>query len=74
MTKYREYKQLDLPAIGKEELLRWEKENTFEKSVTSRQGKPSFTFYEGPPSANGLPVFTTSCRVLSKTSSAGIKH
>jgi len=55
MTKYREYKQLDLPAIGKEELQRWEQEKTFEESVNSRQGRPSFTFYEGPPSANGLP-------------------
>ncbi|MCX6290531.1 MAG: isoleucine--tRNA ligase [Bacteroidetes bacterium] len=55
MSKYREYNQLDLPSVGKEELLRWERENTFEKSVSSREGKPSFTFYEGPPSANGLP-------------------
>ena len=55
MGKYKEYKQLDLPAIGTEELERWEKEKTFEESIRSRQGKPSFTFYEGPPSANGLP-------------------
>jgi isoleucyl-tRNA synthetase len=55
MSKYKEYKQLDLPAIGAEELLRWEKEKTFEQSVTTRDGKPAFTFYEGPPSANGLP-------------------
>src|ERR1700710_1637181 len=55
MTKYREYKQLDLPAVAKEELQRWEKEKTFEQSVNSRGGKPMFTFYEGPPSANGLP-------------------
>src|SRR6185436_19160297 len=41
--------------VGKEELQRWEKEKTFEQSVTSREGKPAFTFYEGPPSANGLP-------------------
>ena len=55
MSKYREYKQLDLGAIGKEELQRWDKEKTFEQSVTCREGKPAFTFYEGPPSANGLP-------------------
>lgn len=55
MSKYREYKQLDLPAIGKEELQRWDTEKTFEESVNIREGKPSFTFYEGPPSANGLP-------------------
>lgn len=55
MSKYREYKQLDLGSVGKEELQRWDSEKTFEQSVTSREGKPSFTFYEGPPSANGLP-------------------
>jgi len=55
MSKYKEYKQLDLGSIGKEELQRWDKEKTFEQSVTSREGKPTFTFYEGPPSANGLP-------------------
>src|SRR3982750_927423 len=55
MTKYREYQQLDLPAIAKEELQRWEKEKTFEQSVDSREGRPTYVFYEGPPSANGLP-------------------
>src|SRR3954464_7144993 len=55
MSKYREYKQLDLPAIATEELQRWEREKTFEQSVDSREGRPTFTFYEGPPSANGLP-------------------
>ncbi len=55
MSKYREYKQLDLSSVGKEELQRWDNEKIFEQSITSREGKPSFTFYEGPPSANGLP-------------------
>src|SRR6185503_17334212 len=55
MAKYNEYKQLDLPAVGREELHRWEEENTFEQSIVLREGKPAFTFYEGPPSANGLP-------------------
>ena len=55
MAPYREYKQLDLPAIAREELQRWESDKTFERSVSERQGSPSFTFYEGPPSANGLP-------------------
>jgi isoleucyl-tRNA synthetase len=55
MNKYREYKQLDLSSIGKEELKRWDDEKTFERSISSREGKPAFTFYEGPPSANGLP-------------------
>jgi isoleucyl-tRNA synthetase len=55
MAKYTEYKQLDLPAISSEILKKWETEHTFEESVNSRDGKPAFTFYEGPPSANGLP-------------------
>jgi len=55
MSKYKEYKNLDLPAISKEILDWWEEEKIFEQSVSNREGKPSFTFYEGPPSANGLP-------------------
>jgi len=53
--KYPEYKQLNLSEINKQILQFWKNNNTFEKSVSSREGKPSFTFYEGPPSANGLP-------------------
>ena len=53
--KYREFKQLDLPSVSKEILEKWEAEKTFEQSVESRAGRQSFTFYEGPPSANGLP-------------------
>ena len=53
--KYSEYRQLNLPQIGDEILSLWEKENTFEESITNREGSPSFVFYEGPPSANGLP-------------------
>lgn len=53
--KYPEYKKLDLPLIGREELHRWLELKVFEQSVASREGKPAFTFYEGPPSANGLP-------------------
>ncbi len=55
MSKYKEYKNLDLPAISKEILAYWETEKVFEKSISNREGKPTFTFYEGPPSANGLP-------------------
>ena len=55
MLKYKEYSQLDLPAISKEILKKWDEEKTFEASVSTREGKPVFTFYEGPPSANGLP-------------------
>jgi len=52
---YREYKQLNLPGIHKEMLQKWADENTFERSVSLRDGAEHFTFYEGPPSANGLP-------------------
>ncbi len=55
MSKYKEYKQLDLPSISKEVLKKWDDEKTFQSSVNDREGKPVFTFYEGPPSANGLP-------------------
>ena len=52
---YKEYKQLNLPEIGKEILTHWQRENIFEKSIASRpEGKP-YTFFEGPPSANGMP-------------------
>jgi len=55
MKKYPEYKQLDLSAINKEVLTRWKSNTIFEKSLSTREGKPSYTFYEGPPSANGMP-------------------
>ncbi len=53
--KYPEYKYLDLSGISREVLKYWKDNNTFEESISSREGKPTFTFYEGPPSANGLP-------------------
>ncbi|MFA5782808.1 MAG: isoleucine--tRNA ligase, partial [Bacteroidales bacterium] len=53
--KYTEYAQLDLPKIGNDVRKFWEENNIFEKSVETREGKPQFVFYEGPPSANGLP-------------------
>jgi len=52
---YREFKQLELAKIGKEILDFWKAENIFEKSVSSRPESNPFTFYEGPPSANGMP-------------------
>jgi isoleucyl-tRNA synthetase len=55
MSKYKEYKKLDFPAFEEEVLAFWKQNNIFEKSVTTRDGKPSFVFYEGPPSANGMP-------------------
>ncbi len=54
-TKFTEYKGLDLPTVASEVLDFWKKENIFEQSVTSREGKTPFVFFEGPPSANGLP-------------------
>ena len=54
-TKFTEYKGLDLPKVASEVLEFWKKENIFEQSVTSREGKTPFVFFEGPPSANGLP-------------------
>jgi len=54
-AKYKEYQHLNLPGIGEEMLAKWEQDQTFEKSVDLRDGKTPFVFYEGPPSANGLP-------------------
>jgi isoleucyl-tRNA synthetase len=54
-AKYREFEQLNLPAFEKEVLTTWEQESAFEKSITEREGARPFVFYEGPPSANGLP-------------------
>ena len=55
MDKYTEYKGLNLSEIGKEVKKYWEKNEIFEKSLTSREGNPEYIFYEGPPSANGIP-------------------
>ncbi|KQB43401.1 Isoleucine-tRNA ligase [Flavobacterium daejeonense] len=54
-TKFTEYKGLDLPAVASEVLDFWKQENIFEKSVSSREGNAPYVFFEGPPSANGLP-------------------
>src|SRR6187431_2178225 len=53
--KYREYQQLNLPSIEKEILSKWSEKQAFEKSVSLREGAEPFVFYEGPPSANGMP-------------------
>ena len=55
MSKYKEYSHLDLAKTNQNVLDQWTKNNTFQKSVDTRKNNPSFTFYEGPPSANGLP-------------------
>ncbi|MDD3004384.1 isoleucine--tRNA ligase [Flavobacterium sp.] len=54
-TKFTEYKALDLPTVASEVLDFWKKNNIFEQSVTSREGNQPYVFFEGPPSANGLP-------------------
>jgi len=52
---FKEYKGLHLPNLAEEVLKFWDEDSIFEKSITSREGKPPFIFFEGPPSANGLP-------------------
>ncbi|HMG07579.1 MAG TPA: isoleucine--tRNA ligase, partial [Mucilaginibacter sp.] len=52
---YKEYKQLNLSQTGKEILDFWQQNNIFEKSISSRPANNPYTFYEGPPSANGMP-------------------
>ena len=53
--RFKEYKGLDLVAAGEEILDRWKKNHAFEKSLELREGAPEFIFFEGPPSANGMP-------------------
>ena len=55
VKKFTEYKGLDLPGSADNVLDFWKKENIFEQSVSTREGKEPFVFFEGPPSANGLP-------------------
>jgi len=54
-AKFPEYKNFDLSQINKDVLEKWEADNTFEQSLKTREGGPSYVFYEGPPSANGMP-------------------
>jgi len=54
-NKFQVYKQLDLSQINKDILKRWEEDDTFHQSISTREGQPTFVFYEGPPSANGMP-------------------
>lgn len=55
MAQYQEYKNLNLSAIAKEILQFWEENDIFDKSLKNREGNKPFVFYEGPPSANGIP-------------------
>ena len=52
---FKEYKGLDLVSVGNEVLEKWKKNQAFEKSLELREGAPEFIFFEGPPSANGMP-------------------
>jgi isoleucyl-tRNA synthetase len=54
-TKFKEYKGLDLSQVNKDVLKAWEDNDTFHKSLIGRAGQPTYVFYEGPPSANGIP-------------------
>ncbi|MBQ0081071.1 MAG: isoleucine--tRNA ligase [Alistipes sp.] len=53
--KFQEYKKLDLPQLAADVLALWDKDDTFKKSIETMEGHPSFVFFEGPPSANGMP-------------------
>ena len=55
MKKYTEYNKFNLSDINKEVLEKWDSEDVFARSIIEREGAPSFVFYEGPPSANGMP-------------------
>lgn len=54
-STYKEYKSLNMPAIEQEYLAQWAASGAFRKSITNRDGRPQFVFFEGPPSANGMP-------------------
>ena len=53
--KFNEYNGFNLSNVNKEVLEQWNKNRLFEESMKVREGNPSFVFYEGPPSANGMP-------------------
>ena len=55
MKKYPEYKGLNLPNVAAEVLANWQNNQIFEKSIATREGNKPFVFFEGPPSANGMP-------------------
>lgn len=55
ISRFNEYKGLDLPKVAEETLAFWKEHQIFEKSVSEREGNTPFVFFEGPPSANGLP-------------------
>lgn len=54
-NKFKEYSKFNLSDVNKDVLKKWDAENVFEESIKEREGAPSFVFFEGPPSANGMP-------------------
>ena len=74
MNKYKEYKDLDLSEIHKTILNEWNENNIFKNCIEEGNGKPNFTFYEGPPSANGMRVFYHVITYLSKIYFVDIRH
>ena len=55
MKTEQEFKQVDYPHVGEAVVQYWKENQIFEKSISNREGARSFTFFEGPPSANGTP-------------------
>ena len=55
MKNYATYKGLDLPTVADDVLAKWKEKSVFERSISSRPEDKQFVFFEGPPSANGLP-------------------
>ncbi|MBQ4138802.1 MAG: class I tRNA ligase family protein, partial [Muribaculaceae bacterium] len=55
MKKFNEYNKFNLSDVNKDVLKQWDEENVFARSIDEREGAPTFVFYEGPPSANGMP-------------------
>jgi isoleucyl-tRNA synthetase len=74
MSQYTEYKSLNLPNIAETVLKRWEENKVFERSVEEREGAPAYVFYEGPPSANGLPGIHHVMSRRLKIFFVGIRH
>lgn len=64
--KFAEHNGLNLTQTNNDVLAAWEKNDIFHKSIDEREGCPQFIFFEGPPSANGHPVFTTCWHVVSR--------
>ena len=55
MKKFNEYSKFSLSEVNREVLQKWDESNVFAQSMNIREGNPSFVFFEGPPSANGMP-------------------